>query len=168
MTRYTFDVEIPADVPAEVVAEYVGAGLKRFVADRTTVTVRNEAPAPVSRPFASGGIVQGTGRVAGAPASVELEPGDMEILRRMLRAGQIEVSRSHPFDGPERFDDDVTVATFQEPIRIQEGPDQSLQDAFPHLNAVLGEQREIRRPQESFPPDEGDWQLRTDDKVGED
>ena len=48
MTTYTFQIDLPADIPVDVVSEHVGAALKRFLSDRVRVKV-----------FAAGGTVTG-------------------------------------------------------------------------------------------------------------
>lgn len=95
MTRYNFEVDLPSDVPADVVAEYVGAALKRYVTDRVNVKV-----------VASGGAL------TGPTVPFVYTSGGFNSPGR---------GRKHPFDGPEVFDDDITADTFtvQEPHPIQ-------------------------------------------------
>lgn len=132
MTRYTFSIDLPADVPEDVVSEFVGQALKKFLRDRTSVKVLREPAATV------GGTLSGP-------------------TQPLVRRG-----RAHPFDGPEVFDDDMSIATFEQLVH-GEVPHESITDAYPHLSELLKQRRELTQA-----PGEGDWQLSDEDRVGED
>jgi len=150
MTRYTFDVDLPSDVPADVVAEYVGAALKRYVTDRVSVKVR-----------ASGGTLTGPTQPFRGYAAAQ--PGGFTPVNE---------GRAHPFaDGsPEVFDDDITVDTFAEPVTFEElvhgEASFPIQGDYPHLTALLG----AKRDSTTITDGEGDWQLdpKEGDSVGSD
>lgn len=146
MTRYNFEVDLPSDVPADVVAEYVGAALKRYVTDRVNVKV-----------VASGGTLHGP--VVGLPRVSEKADFTERQLRALRQITEpVRVARQHPFEGPEVFDDDITADTFT----VQDA--HPIQGDYPHLTGLLASRRDAA----TIADGEGDWQLTNDDNAGDD
>lgn len=138
MTKYIIEVDLPSDVPADVVSEHVGQSLKKWLANRTSVNV-TAADVPVDhvvRDFLNGGTIP--------PASV----------------------RNHPFDGPEVFDDEEISPAVAAAGVILTKAESKYPALLELLDAK--KPRPIKRGETTQPPAEGDWQLSNDSQVGED
>ena len=149
MTKYTLEIEYPYEVPDDVLVEHLGQALKKL-------SLRHKVTAP---PKPSVKIV--------AKNAYKLREGDGAV-HNDYRAPRI--GRSHPFDGPEVFDDDVTEHTT---LDIMDQVFTAISQDFPHLSELFNTKRQehniARRSDLSGPPGEGDWTLPEDaGHVGED
>lgn len=140
MVKYILEINTPKRIPDEVLREHVSYHLRQLVGDDG----RGGFDVKLLPRYASG---------PGGTVNVQLSEEDAELLRKMSKplsgVSIARTSRNHPFDGPEVFDDYVPVGEVPA-------------DGFPKLAELMRDKRA------ELPRDEGDWDLDSGDRVGED
>ena len=150
---YTVDIEIDADIPTDVLAEHIGQALKHFLKE------------PTPQPRAKVSVNRAGGVIPDRKYSFT-EPGSGYIIpkSRLPRNG-----RTHPFEGPEVFDDQITIETSEDVVKKVFD---AIRQDFPYLRELFDAKREehaVRRGADIQQPlDEGEWELPGEDRIGED
>jgi hypothetical protein len=175
LTTYSVIIDIDQDIPEDVLVEHIGAALKRF---RQPVKSAPTPPRVTVRKMATGGYVKpdenhkytlATDTTVPQPVAVELGAAALTYLKELAkRTGPFEATRTprqHPFEGPEVFDDDVTVDSITSTKQDLTG------EMYPTIAELLKDKstKELHRPADSVEPlAEGDWELKGGDEVGTD